>query len=167
MQTPDVVVKLVGKKGRVPGKKVFQKLVYFLQECEGIPLGLTFRMKHYGPFSEELEDLADDLAQQGRISISDRGDNGFEISVVGRTPELDSSLNEKIDSLLDKVGSEGGLTLELLATIHFLAGGRAFAARIDESEMVKRVRAWKGTKYQPAFIRENLKKLIEIGYLTQ
>jgi uncharacterized protein YwgA len=161
-----IVAALIGTKGRVPGKKVFQKLVYFLQECEGLPLGLTFRMKHYGPFSEDLEDLADDLAEQGRIAIVDKGDSGFEILSRRPGPNLDAGTQDKIDSLLAKVGDEGGLTLELLATIHFLARGRAFSDHIDESELIKRVRVWKGSKYQPQFIRDNLKKLVSLGYLS-
>ncbi len=170
--TDDVILSLVARCGVIPGKKVFQKLCYFLQEAEGVRMGLRFRMKHYGPFSEELDERLEDLGERGLVSIQDCGDEGFKIEPSPRSSEVDiaTTASEQIEELLSKMGGEigRGLTLELLATLHFLTESQGYeGGDADKDELIRRVQAWKGkTKFKEYFIRRNIEKLEELGYLS-
>lgn len=163
----DILLNLVATCGEISGKKVFQKLCYFLQEAEGVPLGVRFQMKHYGPFSEDLDDELEDLAERGFLIIDDRRDEGFLIRPGLKIESSDVAVRQ-IENLMAKLGDQlhHGLALELLATAHFLAVRQRYdGSEADKGELVKRVKARKGTKFQDFYIRENIETLEKLGYL--
>ena len=51
------------------GKIKLQKLMYFLQESFNAPTNYSFRMHHYGPYSEELETDLSRLRSSGYLSV--------------------------------------------------------------------------------------------------
>ena len=166
----DIILALISRCGVIRGKKVFQKLCYFLQEAEGARMGLRYRMKHYGPFSEELDDRLEDLAESGLVSVHEQDDGSFVIKPGQNLPETQgtSASSEEIDRLLSNLGSQmdHGLTLEALATAHFLADSKWYeGSEENKAALVERVRAWKGRKFDEDFIRQNVSQLEEIGYL--
>ncbi len=163
----EVIARLVAEKSVIRGKKVLQKLVYFVQEGEGVRLGLSFRMRHYGPFSDELDELTEEMGERGVLSITDSGEAGFTFrpgKTLTATPH--TSADSQVDRVIERFGNEGGLTLELLATIHFLAERHGYDGSAQGNDMlVGRVQAWKGRKFQDPFIRDNIHKLQALGYL--
>lgn len=168
----DLILHMIGTFPQIPGKKVFQKLSYFLQEAEGARLGVRFRMKRYGPYSAELEDRLQDLAERHLVSISGSSDEGFTISFSDDAPtdlpDLDSEDRQALERLTRIFRNElsRGLTLELLASLHFLAKGHPYSGTEEEIErLVKQVQAWKGKKFDSSFIQDQVARLEEIGYL--
>ncbi len=166
----DAILELVSQCGVIPGKKVFQKLCYFLQEAESVRLGVRFRMKHYGPYSEELDDGVEELGERHLVEIAGSSEEGYRIS-PGRMLEVHDLLHEaseEVGGLLSKLQGElmQGLTIELLATAHFLAQRQSYKGTDEDKEaLTLRVRAWKGSKFDANFIRQNIEKLEELGYL--
>ena len=161
------IVELIEKKNVIDGKKVFQKLCYFVQETQGCPLGLTFRMQRFGPYSDELDDLADGLALRSVLDIEDRGESGYRISLGENAPAgVVSSASAAIGNVLNSVGNEGGLTLELLASLHFLANRKSSSgSQPTADDLVQGIAAWKGRKFEDGFVRKNIERLQELGYI--
>jgi len=164
------VLRLVAEKRGITGKKVFQKLCYFLQEAEGVPLGLRFRMHYYGPFSDDLDSRMADLAAQRVLALGELDDGTVEISPG---PQISNALageepyREQVECVVKNLGRKGGLRLELLATAHYLGVLQDYTGSMsDRHTLAERVRAWKGAKYEPWFIRQAIKELENLGYLA-
>jgi hypothetical protein len=168
---PGIVLALASNLSEIRGKKIFQKLCYFLQEAEGQRLGARFRMKHYGPYSEDLEDLLEDLDERRVLSVSGSSDEGFRISCGSNFPQdlqMEPGVEDAVHKLLDGLGSSvnQGLTLEVLATAHFLAQELPYrGTESDKIALIAKVRAWKGSKFNADFIRKSIERLEELGYL--
>src|SRR4030042_4850313 len=63
------------------GKIQLQKLAYFLQESYEIPLGYTFRMHHYGPYSRDLDNDLLKLSLMGFVDVRpDVSGYGFHVT---------------------------------------------------------------------------------------
>jgi hypothetical protein len=167
----NLLLHMLGSFPDIPGKKVFQKLCYFLQEGEGGRLGVRFRMKHYGPFSEELDAALDDLKERQLITISGSREDGYQIALrpdakVGAVKAEDEAA---VTRLKERLGGQlsHGLTLELLGTLHILAGEQPYDGSAGAKDrLVEQVRAWKGKKFDDGFIRVSIERLETIGYLT-
>jgi uncharacterized protein YwgA len=111
------------------GRTQVMKLLYFLQELKGIPLGYDFRLFNYGPFdSEVLSDLS--LACSSNAVVEEtllfKRSYGYDIKPGLKADELDHSLESeipKVASAVDEVvGEFGHLSageLELRSTIFF------------------------------------------------
>jgi len=163
------ILRLVAEKHGITGKKVFQKLCYFLQEAEGVALGARFRMHYYGPFSDDLDSQMADFVSQRVLGVVGSSDGTL---VITPGPEFSSALTgeepyrEQVRQVVRNLGGEGGLTLEMLATVHYLAVLQEYTGSdSDKAALVERVQAWKGSKYQPAFIRRGIDDLAAMGYL--
>ena len=106
------------------GKIKLQKLMYFLQESFNAPTNYSFRMHHYGPYSEELETDLARLRSNGYLSIKpDLGGYGFHVSVEDQPDETWSEISQPYKAGLEKVvdlfGNKPTSDLELMATLHF------------------------------------------------
>src|SRR6266478_2190189 len=72
MQNPEldpfdgILLYTLGRSGTLPGKKVIQKLVYFLKEA-GLPVRFRFRWDRWGPYSQDLAYYVDDLVAEGLL----------------------------------------------------------------------------------------------------
>lgn len=107
------------------GKIKLQKLVYLLQEAKGVPLGYSYRLHHYGPFSVELENDVADLMSKGYVKVTaDPGGYGYHVQVEDEAPhnvdELAGQYIPDVQALFDAFGKRDRPTLELMATIHFV-----------------------------------------------
>lgn len=58
------VAKLVEWAGTLKTRKGLQKLVYLLQAA-GCPFDADYRLHHYGPYSDDVAEIADDLVRRG------------------------------------------------------------------------------------------------------
>lgn len=71
--------------GKVEGRKRFQKTVFLLQEQFGIDFGYRFTAYLYGPYSSQLQNDIDMLAQTGYLKASKLGELFFyEITPLGQ-----------------------------------------------------------------------------------
>lgn len=167
-----LILHMIGSFPDIPGKKVFQKLSYFLQEAEGARLGVRFRMKRFGPYSVELESGLQELADRHLVHISGDSDEGFSISPSIDPPEelqqLKPDEEASLSRLMEKLGSvtSRGLTLELMASLHFLSRTHAYGGSQEDREvLVSQLRAWKGKKFDSQFIEDQIGRLEELAYL--
>lgn len=107
------------------GKIQAQKLSYFLQESEGVPLDYRFRMYHYGPYSDEVNNTLQLLRAMGFVEITpDPQGYGYHIRPTGSEAEPLSveaqGYREKIRSIVDRLRALDSGSLELYATLHFV-----------------------------------------------
>ena len=71
--------------GRVEGRKRFQKIIFLLQEQFGVDFGYRFTAYLYGPYSAQLQNDIDILAQTGYLKASKMGELFFyEITPLGQ-----------------------------------------------------------------------------------
>jgi hypothetical protein len=106
------------------------KLLYFLQELKGVPLGYDFRLHTYGPFdSDVLSDLATATAQNvvKESTVLFAKGYGYDITPgphAGRlSDELASSnpqLAQAVDDLVATFGSFSAAELELRSTVLYV-----------------------------------------------
>ena len=60
------LAKIVSWAGNLQARKRLQKVVYLLQSA-GCPLDAEFSLHHYGPYSEELARLTDEMVRQSLL----------------------------------------------------------------------------------------------------
>ena len=161
-----IIHEVISRLGDVR-KIQLQKLVYFLQESGGVPMGYTFRMHHYGPYAEALETDTTWLRFAGYVDIQpDIQGYGFHITPTD-DPE-DEWLNwtplykESIDRVVRTFATRPLSELELAATIHFIT-----KLRPDESmeEVLTKVKSLK-PKFTEGYIAEVNTELEQLGLLS-
>ena len=158
---PSSVATLIRRVGTIHGKKALQKLVYFLQEGEGVALGLPFQMYHYGPYSLELESIVEELEFEGQVDVTP-GDTYL------ITSRIDSSLPipDGIQRVVQKLGQLPAWRLELLASLHYLAKLKPYRGTdADKEQLRQKLSAWKGTKFADAQVTQAIIQLENEGYL--
>lgn len=70
---------------KVEGRKRFQKIIFLLQEQFGVDFGYRFTAYLYGPYSAQLQNDIDILAQTGYLKASKMGELFFyEITPLGQ-----------------------------------------------------------------------------------
>ena len=130
------------------------KLMYFMQAA-GEPLKLRFTKGHYGPYAENLRHVLNAIEGHFVSGYADGGDapdRRLQL-VPGALEEARAFLEGKADTderfarvseLVD--GFESPFGLELLATVHWVAAGKAEAADLDE--VTEQTYAWNDRKKQ-------------------
>ena len=107
------------------GKTKVQKIIYFLQEALGVPLHYSFKMHHYGPFSEDIDSGISALQSAGYVEVS-HDPQGYGYHII---PASESQLpwdNEIAKYRGEMAKAIRGLSvldasnLELYATLHFV-----------------------------------------------
>ena len=107
------------------GKTKLQKLLYFSQEAIGAPLEYRFRMHHYGPFAEDIENDISFMKAIGHLNVQ-LDSSGFGYHIKPASSEQipwDEELDKYKGRLTDAIGKLGMLDvpeLELWATVHFV-----------------------------------------------
>ena len=114
------IVRLNG--GQLVGKTRLQKSAYFLESL-GVGFGLDFAYYHYGPYSEELEYLANDARALNVIGVDwQRSAEGAEYAIFadhsGGGPHEPE--DAKRAAVLKLLGRYTSTELELAATADFL-----------------------------------------------
>ncbi|MCY4652286.1 MAG: hypothetical protein OXC95_03890 [Dehalococcoidia bacterium] len=150
------------------GKTRLQKLCYFLQESFHVPTRYTYKMHHYGPYSEALETDVSRLRLTGYVSIKpDPRGYGFHISPVDAPePEWVEMSNEYISSIngaLNLFKEWPPSKLELAATIHFVNN---LLPNESASEIHLRVKALK-PKFFDDYISEVHEEIEQLGLLRR
>lgn len=160
-----IVYGLVEKLGDT-GKIRLQKLLYFLQEAFEVPTGFSFRMHHYGPYSEELDTDMTRLKMNGYLNIvSDPQGYGFHVNVAdnpdGSWRKIIDTNMPKIEKALALFGDKTTSQLELMATIHFVD---RLHGHPPTGELVRAVNGLK-PKFTPEHIEASCGELTKSGFL--
>lgn len=167
-----LVAYLVDKKGTIPGKKAFQKYMYFL-DAKGVPTPLSFRIHHFGPYSADLDYQTDNLEIEGALQLSSNATgNGFTIQPGKKTKiliesgaDFISENEEKINFVLDALPNESK-TLELWSTTHFVANSmNKFYGGAVKENVVKEVKNIKQEKFSESEIEEAYDRLHDLKLL--
>ena len=107
---------------KIQGRKRLQKLSMLLQFA-GADLDAEFSLHHYGPYSSELAEAADDLFVDGLINerklpVGAYGMRQSEYS-LSEPSDLEEKLQEPFDNLLLKLDKFTTIELEMASTIAF------------------------------------------------
>lgn len=114
------------------GRTAFMKLLFFLQESKGVPLGYQFSLYSYGPFDS---DVLADISTAERLNILKAstvyypsGVGGYDYSrgsdfesVKGLAADFLENHKSSIDWVLKHFAKRTASELELLSTILFVA----------------------------------------------
>jgi len=108
------------------GKIQLQKLAYFLQESYGMPLGYTFRMHHYGPYSRQLDNDLLKLRLMGFIDMQAAiSGYGFHVTkLCDAEPGWAKALaryESQLGDAIEQLGDMPAYLLEVYATIHYVS----------------------------------------------
>ena len=145
------------------------KLMYFMQTA-GEPLKLRFTKGHYGPYAENLRHVLHAIEGHFVSGYADGGDapdRRLQL-VPGALEEARAFLDDKagtharfarVSELVD--GFESPFGLELLATVHWVAAGKAKAPDLDE--VTEQTYGWNDRKKQ--FTRRQIE--LAIGVLSE
>jgi O-acetyl-ADP-ribose deacetylase (regulator of RNase III) len=152
-----------------------QKLIYFVQNS-GYPVGLSlaFEKQQYGPYADGVRHVL--LALEGHYleGLGDfNKDHRSHIHILPRVlSEIDDALTaypeaaravERVATLIE--GFETPLSMELLATVHWIA---VMEKVQNEQEIYERVRAWnerKRTLFSEQHLKMAWQHLKEQGWL--
>lgn len=138
------------KRARL-GRTAFMKLLFFLQESQGVPLGYQFSLYSYGPFDS---DVLADIATAERLNVLKSSTvyypsgAGYEYSPgpdLKTVKELSGDFLEehkmKINWVLENFSRKTAAELELLSTVLFVAkyqNPRTVEGLVSQVEVIKR-----------------------------
>jgi O-acetyl-ADP-ribose deacetylase (regulator of RNase III)/uncharacterized protein YwgA len=160
----EVLARLLANPYQPPvGRIFFQKLAYFATE-RGLPTGLSFERKSYGPFAPGLKRLTNRLINNGLVEEESQG-NRIAVSVGkayarARDAYADELLafEPTIDALVDLFSRMTSRKAELAATVHFTAKQLWLAndqQPVDEATVLNKVRDSKARR-EPGFTEEEM-----------
>jgi uncharacterized protein len=132
------------------GRTAFMKLLFFLQESKGIPLGYQFSLYSYGPFDS---DVLADISTAERLNVL-KSTVIYYPSGTGYAYSTGSDLNSvrnlsgnflqlhkaSIDWVLEHFATKTAAELELLSTILFVAkfqNPQTVEKLVEQVELIK------------------------------
>jgi O-acetyl-ADP-ribose deacetylase (regulator of RNase III) len=169
-----IVERLTAERYAWPvGHTRFQKLCYFATAA-GIPLGLEFDERPYGPFASGLKRDFARLVNNGLLTEQSSG--RYQLVTVGRTfedarkrfaDEL-SMYDGAIQHVTDLMLRLPPRRTELAATVHFAAQALTMRTGVNPSDeaVIAEVRRWKKTKFDRDEVLAALGSLEMLGWLT-
>ncbi|WP_165231882.1 hypothetical protein [Aquisphaera insulae] len=159
------LAKVVDWAGILETRKRMQKVIYLLQVA-GCPLGASYALHHYGPYSQDVARLTDEMVQAGLLTETTKSNGigqqySYSLSEVARhsLTELEASAGRGLSAALDAVLSgkrwlleEDLKDLEFAATIIFFR-----QQGHDWPSAVEKMRQFKGlTEGSPAVKRADV-----------
>lgn len=167
----EVLIAYLTAKLPIRGKKALQKLVYFCTEA-GVPVRANYRLYIYGPYSNEV---AEELSEAVTKEIIKVGDDGLSFykglscdEYLARNQQEIEANQEKIERVLTTFSSLTPLTLELYATVHFIASAlREAYGQVSQERVVKEVYGAKVGKFTIERIKAAYDDLVDQGWLAE
>ncbi|MBI2492070.1 MAG: macro domain-containing protein [Candidatus Rokubacteria bacterium] len=151
-----------------------QKLAYFLQ-AGGEPLRLNFIKHRFGPYAEALNHVLERLEGHYIRGYGDRSRDAGIYLLRGASEEANATLAgdvgaaERLRRVTELIeGFETPYGMELLATVHWVAGENPEAAR-DSAIAIRGVRKWSGRKrqtFREQHIEKAWRRLLAKGWLA-
>jgi len=162
-----VIIKLVEeaekKESRV-GHTFIQKLIYLLQELFEIPLGYTFYIYYYGPYSDEVWGDLTAMQDTGFLTITaDPSGYGYRIKTMNGEKKkwiknkVKDLPEDRIEELVELLRDQPVRILELIATAHFIYKDLEKKNRFSENTLISDLRALK-----PHFSEKEVKDAFRI-----
>jgi uncharacterized protein len=133
------------------GRTAMQKLTYFSQAL-GVPIPCSFGIYTYGPYSDTVtftmeslmaDDVVEDRSSKPEYSNYRLGSNAHEL--LGRFEREVIPYTGVINRVVDALGGFKPQELELIATIHFIAGRQQQIHRRGPNKQ-EVIREFKGVK---------------------
>ncbi|BAS27991.1 hypothetical protein [Limnochorda pilosa] len=151
--------------GSWSGSTHVQKCSFFIQHLCGLPMGYSFVIYHYGPYSFDLEEELAIMRWQGLVKVEpDPGGYGVHYQVgaafPGGGPEISDEHRQVIHRAVGHLGQRHVRDLELLATTYYLQKGLDGKER-DEPSTVEAVLALK-PHFNEAEVGVALRELAEL-----
>lgn len=149
------VIRFLVDKLKNVGKIRIQKLVYFLQWVFQVPLGYDYKMHHYGPYSDELNDDLIVMQLNNQVEVgADPSGYGYHIilgsEAVATMDEIIGKYSSQMDKCLGALREFEPSQLEVLSTLHFV---KYIAGVSDESTVIE-----KTAMLKPVFSKQFIEK---------
>jgi uncharacterized protein len=151
------------------GRIILQKLCYFAK-ASGVQLQFQFEIYHYGPFSQEIFDVTDDLKVDGVITDSSE-DLGKSAYVEGPNcrnllQAFDQSLAKnkpKLDRVAIMFSKLNPSQMELVSTVHYIHNSYRvwFKNSPIKKNVVQSVVRIKGKKFPKEDVSQVFDMLVE------
>lgn len=130
------------------GETHLQKTVYFLQELLEVPMGFSFQLYKYGPFSFELSEQLGDMRGLGQLRLEpQRPPYGPKFAIAEgasqletRFPKTRSTYRPQLDFVVEQLSDAGVGKLERLATALLVE------SELPEADLEERVEALRAYK---------------------
>lgn len=132
------LIERLDNRGSWCGETHVQKAVYLLQDLGRVPIGFTFIMYRYGPFSFELRDDLTSMRADMLLRLKSAGPYSPRIAVteMGRRIQGFYSLTlkryeEPIEFIAKSVGSRNADELERIGTAFFVSRRLGDSSSVD------------------------------------
>lgn len=155
-----------------------QKLFYFANEVHPIPK-MRFAQAKYGPYSEQLRHLLQELEGHFTTGYGDGDDRVLDLRPIEVTDEgkqqtlayLERAESDQTSKVIDRVltiveGFEGAYGLELLATTHWVAAREGADTAEEATDAVRKWSDRKGRIFTHMHVTNALNHLRAEGVLT-
>lgn len=178
-RAPDALVASLIKNykdvsGRTLGRIILQKLCYFAK-ASGVPLPFRFEIYHYGPFSQEIFDVAEHLLLDG--VIEDRSSDPAQSNYIpgpnferylGRFGDAIDQHETKLKRVAVMFSLLDPSQMELVSTIHYLHSSHRewFKETPRKQRVVASVLEVKGNKFSRDAVEKAYDILRDAGLLS-
>ena len=156
------------------GRTILQKLCYFAA-ASGVPLPFHFQIHHYGPFSQKVFEVVEDLEVDGVIRDMSAGSGTSDYRVESECDELlrlhDREMRRykpKLDAIARTFYPLGPTELELVSTIHYIhsAHRQWFKKKPPKGRVVNSVHQIKGQRFPRSEVSKTYDVLSHAGLLS-
>ncbi len=150
------------------GRTNLMKLLYFLEEWAGVPLGYSFTIYSYGPFSSEV---LSDLGQAERTQVVSTtietfsGGYGYNIApgeyadkAIKDENEFIQEHEKQLSAVIRHFGGQSPSDLELQSTIHFAFGESSQSNRPSKQALATTVQRIK-PKFELTYVLSAIERL--------
>jgi len=167
LRTASILALIDKSNSKELGKIQLQKLVYFLQVA-GVPLGYSYEIYHYGPYSFELASEIGSLDSLGILDVTtDPNGYGFHIrpGTFNETYDFNAKYLSQLEKVTKTLASNSASQLEVKATLHFVRSVMEKRSKPTDSEVINKVKALK-PHYTEKFILGCLNELKNTNWLN-
>ncbi|MBI3351512.1 MAG: macro domain-containing protein [Nitrospirae bacterium] len=156
------------------GRTIFQKIAY-VATANGLPTGLKFEKKSYGPFSLELKRVYARLLNNGLLKEESVNERAFNVKVGKTYNDALKAYKDKIEQWRDIIDKTADLFLrldskqaEVVATVLYSAGelSEKGIGKPSEREVLEAVQAWKLKRRPPLETQEIALTIRNLGIMS-
>ncbi|MDA8214529.1 MAG: macro domain-containing protein [Nitrospiraceae bacterium] len=156
------------------GRTIFQKIAY-VATANGLPTGLKFEKKSYGPFSSDLKKVYARLMNNGLIEEESVNEKAFSVRVGKTYIDAIKAYKDKIEQWQGIINKTADLFLrldskqaEVVATVLYAAGELQAKpnGKPSEQEVLNAVQAWKLKRRPPLETQEIAQTIRNLGILS-
>ena len=156
------------------GRTIFQKIAY-VATVSGLPTGMKFEKKSYGPFSADLKKVYARLLNNGLLEEQGVSEKAFRVSVGKTHTDARKAYEEQIEQWRNIINKTADLFLrldsrqaEVVATVLYSAGELKAKGigKPSERDVLEAVQAWKIKRRPPLETEEIAQTIRNLGILS-